>query len=191
MLEANVSRFKVPAGPPVVAPRPQSRPPSCGPDCLTLHLVARTTKGGAGWGGPPGEDWIVFDRAALTKLLPAGSVAVGTAWEPDAAVLAKLLTHCYPETENNDISKNRIDEQAVRATVVSVTDGVARARLDGRLRMKHPFYHKDDDRVVNADLLGYVEFDVTRPHVRALRLVTTRATYGRGEFAVAVREVRP
>src|SRR5437763_11978652 len=37
MLEAAVQRFGVPAGPPVVAAKPQSHAPACGADCLVLH----------------------------------------------------------------------------------------------------------------------------------------------------------
>ena len=75
------------------------------------------------------------------------------------------------------------------ATVLSVNDGVALARLDGRLRMKHTFYHKEDGNVVDANLVGYIEFGVKSKHIRKLRLATDSAAYGGGTFAAAVRSV--
>jgi hypothetical protein len=186
MLESAVKRYNVPAGAPLVKPQPQSACPKCEPGGLVLHVVARSVNGGAGWGGPPGEGWVTLTADDAAKWLPTGEAAVGTAWSVDRAVAEPVLTHFYPETENNDISKNRIDEMSLRGSVVSVRDGVARARLDGRLRMKHPFYHKDDDRFVDATIVGYVDFDVKSRHIVTLKLATDRATYGPGTFAVAV-----
>lgn len=67
-----------------------------------------------------------------------------------------------------------------------------RARLEGRLTMKHTFYpRREDKNVVSATLVGYVEFELGKQRIHALRLVTDRATYG-GEsrhFGVAVRSL--
>jgi hypothetical protein len=52
---------------------------------------------------------------------------------------AKVLSYFYPSTENNDIRTNRIDKQSLRATALSIRNGVVHARLDGSLKMKHPF----------------------------------------------------
>jgi hypothetical protein len=95
--------------------------------------------------------------------------------------------YVYPVTENNDPKKNEIREQALRGKVIGVKDGVAVARLDGRLVMRHDFYHKPSDNVVQTGLVGYVEFDPATGAVRALRLVTDGATYSGGKFGVAVR----
>jgi hypothetical protein len=92
-------------------------------------------------------------------------------------------------TENNDTGKNQIERQEATATVLSVKGGVARARLDGRLRMKHNFYHREDGNVVEAGFSGYVDCEPATGKVRAVRLATTEATYGRGNFGVAVRSV--
>ena len=72
---------------------------------------------------------------------------------------------------------------------MSVKGGVVRARLDGRLRMKHPFYHRDDDNFVEATLLGFLDFESGSGRVVNLQLITTEATYGRLHFGVAVRTV--
>ena len=109
-----------------------------------------------------------------------------------APVTGKVLRHFYPPTENTDLGKNRLDEQALRARVESIREGVARARLEGRLRMKHSFYHKDTDEFVETRLVGFLEFEPGRDKVRSFRLVTDGATYGaagknRHPFGVAVR----
>jgi hypothetical protein len=188
MLEQTIEKLKVPEGKPLIPPVSQAAPPKGGADSLRLHLTARVLRGGA-WGRFPAENWIVLDREQERKLLPVGAVAVGRSWQLDGDTAAKLLVHFYPATENNDLGKNRIDRQVLTARVVSVEDGVARARLDGSLKMKHPFYHKEDDKVVEASLAGYIDFDPAGQRLRALRLVTERATYGGGTFAVALRSV--
>jgi hypothetical protein len=105
-----------------------------------------------------------------------------------------LLTHFYPETENNDVTKNRIDEISLKGTMVSLAEGLARVRLDGRLKMKHPFYHKADDKFVEATLVGFLDIDFRdiepgKQSVKSFRLVTDKATYGKRTFAVAVKSV--
>jgi hypothetical protein len=114
-------------------------------------------------------------------------VKAGTAWDVDPKLTARLLVHVYPVTENNDPAKNDIREQSLRGEVVRVQDGVALARLTGRLVMRHDFYHKPDGKVVETGLLGYVEFEPESGKVRSLRLVTDGARYGGGKFGVAVR----
>ena len=74
--------------------------------------------------------------------------------------------------------------------VTAVDGGVARARLAGRLRMKHDFYpHRPDDNWVEADVVGTLEFEPATGRVRRLLLTTDGATYGRGGLDVAVRLV--
>jgi hypothetical protein len=124
-----------------------------------------------------------------------GDVRPGTSWELDRGLTAQLLTNFYPPTENTDVSKNRLDEHSLKATVVSLHDGVAQARVEGRLKMKHSFYHKDTNEFVETRVVGVLEFEPDRSKVRSLRLVTDQASYGsegknRHPFGVAVTSVR-
>jgi hypothetical protein len=185
LLDEAVKRLKVPAGKPVVPPTCQSVAPAAPPGGLVLHLTARTFRKGGPWSGVS-EDWVTYGRAEVARLLPAGAVKPGQTWEPDAALAARLLTHFYPATENNDVSKNKIEKQSLTAKVLSVKGGVTRARLDGSLRMEHSFYHKKDGKVVVAEFAGYLDFEPATGKVRALRLATQEATY-LGPFGVAVR----
>ena len=91
--------------------------------------------------------------------------------------------------QNNDVRKNRFERLDLQATVMDVNVGVARARLDGRVRLKHAFYHKDDDKVAEMELVGYVDFDTGAGTVRGLTLVTDRGAYGNMPFGVALRLV--
>jgi hypothetical protein len=216
-----VRDLKVGKGDPVVRPKPQSplrESVQAATDSLVLHLTARylqrkgddfvrfdtrsvlgSQKGG-NWGDLPSEGWIVLSHSESLKLLPTGDattardIRAGTSWEPDRVVAAKLLNHFFPPTENTDLAKNRIDEQSLVVRVESVDNGVARARLEGRLKMKHPFYHKDDNNFVSANLVGYLDFEPGGLRIRSLRLVTDQATYGGNVnstqfFGVAVRSV--
>lgn len=205
MLEAAVAQQNLSAGRTLFPPGPQSRKPKTAAEGLVLHLVARNvvkkdgdivpthTKLGetrsAGWGSYPSEDWIKLTKDEAAKLLPAGRVEKGQTWQPDAAVAARLLTHFYPTTENNDVAKNKIHEQELKATIISLDNGIARAQLTGHLVMDHWFYHKADGNQVNTRLAGYLDFDPATARIRALRLITEDATYNRRPFGVAVREV--
>ena len=55
------------------------------------------------------------------------------------------------------------------------------------LRMKHTFYHRDDNNFVDATLLGFVDIEVSTGRIMDWQLITTEATYGRIRFGVAVR----
>jgi hypothetical protein len=202
MLERTVDRLKLKAGKPLVTPAKQAPAPEAGSDDLVLHLIARNvrrqgdqdvphrpklgeTRSG-NWGAYPAENWIILKKEEWKKLLPGGAAKPGGTWDPDPETAARLLKYFYPSTENNDLRTNRIDRQALRATVVSVKDGVVRARLDGFLKMKHPFYHKDDGNFVEAPLVGLMEFDVKHSRIRSFQLATDAATYRRLTFGVVV-----
>jgi len=173
-------------GKPLAEPKAQSAPPGHPKGSLVLHLAARGLGGGGSWDGTA-ENWVVYKPDEVKKLLPVGKIKAGTTWEPDAKLAARLLVFVYPVTENNDPKTNEIREQALSGKVIVVKDGVATARLDGRLVMRHTFYHKPDGNVVDTGLVGYVEFEPATGVVRSLRLATDGATYGGGKFGVAVR----
>jgi hypothetical protein len=185
-LDGIVAKLGSKKGELLVAPKPQSAPLKRDEGSLVLHLAARGLGGGGSWDGTA-ENWIVYTSDEAKKLLPAGPAKVGTAWDIDPKLAARLLVHVYPVTENNDPAKNDIREQALRGEVVELKDGVAVAKLTGRLEMRHDFYHKPDGKVVETGLLGYVEFEPATGKVRSFRLVTDGAKYGGGKFGVAVR----
>ncbi|MBW3625409.1 MAG: hypothetical protein KY468_18595 [Armatimonadetes bacterium] len=204
-LRRNAEALGTTPGAPVVPPSVQSRPPA-DPRSLTLHLTARylerkgddyalVENAGSNWSALPGEDWITLSREQWTGLLPKGKAAVGTTWTVDPSVARTLLSRFYPPTENSDVSKNRIERQAMKGTVIAVRDGIARARLEGSLKMTHSFYGKEDGRYVEADFLGYMEFRPGKGEVRSFHLVTDRAEYKEPEgrslpYGVAVRTLR-
>jgi hypothetical protein len=187
MLKATAGDQKILGGKPVVAPTCQSSHPDCADGDVVLHLTARGSGRGS-WREFPSENWMVLDKAARKAYLPPEGAAEGASWDVDKEAATRVLTYFYPQTENNDVSTNRIDDVALQATVVSVKDGVLRARLDGRLKMKHAFYpHKDDDKMVNASVVGYLDVDLGKRRITSLRLVTDKATYGGEKFDVAAR----
>src|SRR5262245_1497240 len=185
-LDDLVNKLGTKGGKPVVEPTAQARPPEHPKGSIVLHLAARGLGGGGSWDGTA-ENWVVYTPDEAKKLLPAGPAEGGTAWELDPKLATRLLVHVYPVTENNDPKKNEIREQALRGKVLAVKDGVALARLDGHLVMRHDFYHRPDGKVVETGLVGYFEFEPATGAVRTFRLVTDGATYGGGKFGVAVR----
>jgi hypothetical protein len=204
MLEAAADHYMLEAGRTLFPPGPQSRGPKSAPDALVLHLVARNlvkkgdelvpTKAklgetrSAGWGSYPSEDWIVFTKEESAKLLPRGSVETGTTWQVSPDLATRFLAHFYPTTENNNVQKDKIHKQELTGKVVSVQNGVARAKLTGHLIMDHWFYHKADGNQVDTSLTGYLDFDPANSRIQRLRLVTEGATYNRRPFGVVVSE---
>lgn len=188
MLDRTIARLKLEAGKPLVTPKPQSCAPDCERGSLVLHLTSRPLAGGGSWDGIS-ENWIVYEPGEIGGLLSPGKPAVGMTWKIDEKLATRLLTHVYPVTENNDVTKNRILEQSLTGRVLSVDGNRVVARLDGRLKMRHNFYHKDDGNTVEATLAGYIEFTPgERPRIKSLKLATQKATYGGGEFGVAVTQ---
>jgi hypothetical protein len=191
-----VRQLNVVKAEPIVAGAPRSASPRVSAGSLVFHIVARYlerkgdacvpydvkavlgTKKGRNWANLPSQDWVVLSRPEWMSLLPRGEVRVGSTWKPSEDVTAKLLQHFYPPTENTDLKKNRVEKLVIQARVESIERGIARARLDGRMRMKHPFYHRDDDNFVEAGLVGYVRFNTNTREIASLRLVTEDGRYG-------------
>jgi len=191
MLEGSIRKLAVREGQAVVAPAAQCARPSCAAGSLAFHLTARSLDGRGAWSEFPVENWIVLDQNDWKRLLPKPKVRADDSWEIDRDVATRLLTHFYPATENNDVSKNRLERTSLKATVVSVESGLARARIEGELRMRHNFYHKDDGKIVEATVVGFMDFDLEKQTLRSLNLVTDKATYGGGNFGIAMRLVEP
>src|SRR5262245_61257737 len=158
MLEKTIGALKTKPGQPVVAPVPQSRSPPCDQGCLVLHLVARSLDGRGAWSDFPVENWIVLSKAEQQELTVTGEMKPGRSWTIVPSLAEKLLTHFYPATENNDVSKNRLIKQSLQATILSVNQDRVRTRIDGHLKMQHSFYHTDDGKEVDATLVGLLDF---------------------------------
>ena len=138
----------------------------------------------------PSEDWIVLERSEWAKLLPTTEAKIGDSWKLDKGVAANLLKRFFPPTENNELSTNRIDQQTMKATVVSVKDGIVRARIDGSLKMKHGFGPTtNDNSFVDATFVGFMDFEPAKSRIVSLKSVTDKARYFGGDFGVAVRSV--
>ncbi|MBY0521903.1 MAG: sigma-70 family RNA polymerase sigma factor [Gemmataceae bacterium] len=204
-LEWHVLHLNARQGKTLVEPRVLSRPPQADADTLVLHLTARYLKqeGDArvplqlqlgeskdyGWRGYPAENWLVLPRERWLKLLPSRTVRVGTSWVVDPDVSDPLLRCFYPQTEENDLARNRIDDGWIMATVAFVEGDRARIRLDGTLRMKHRFSIVDDDHFVDANVLGTMDVELGARRIRNVRLFTPHASYGGDAFGVAVRSL--
>jgi hypothetical protein len=188
-------------GPTLVVPTPQSRPPASGPQDLVLHLVARTLerrgdalvptayepgKDGSSWNTCPAEDWLVLPPEEWQRLLPPARLEIGQEWPIDQAVAERLLRRFYPQTENNDPRRDHLEEAGLHGRIIALREGRVRAEITGRLRLKHPFTIREDDRRVDATIQGSLEFDLNRRLPPVLRLVTPQATYGKGPIGITL-----
>ncbi len=190
MLERAIARLQVEPGPTIVTPQRQSVPEPHEAGALILHLTSRNIRG-AGWDDFPSESWIAIEKPEIAKLLPAGPVEPGTTWQVDPQIAARILMHVYPTTENNQVAPEKLERHELSGRVVHVENGVARARLDGAMRMKHNFYYRDDGKFVEAQLVGYLDFEPDSGRVRTVRMMTEQATYGTGTFGVTIEAVEP
>ena len=189
MLQKAIDTLGTQRGSPAVIPCAQAPPPDASDGSLPVHLVARSLDGKGAWSEFPVENWIVLTREEQQKIFRAALPKTGDSWPVDAALAEKILTHFYPATENNDVSKNRFFEQRLAATVVDGNAQRVRIRLDGNLKMQHSFYHKDDGKIVEASITGFADLNLSARSITSLRMVTQKASYGGGQFAVAVNSV--
>jgi hypothetical protein len=176
MLQKTVTELSLRPGAPVAKVQPQSAPPVCEEDSLLLHLVSRSVDGRGAWTDFPVENWIVLTADEQKALM---------AEQPDVGVLQKVLTHFYPATENNNVSKNRFADFSA-----TTKRSGSQVQLSGRFKMAHSFYHKDDGKAVEADFIGFAEYDGATGKIAKLQLTTRDARYNGGKFAVAVRSIR-
>jgi hypothetical protein len=205
LLEKVIAEQKLKRGAPVVKPAPQAVPPRAAPGSLVLHLTARKLGPRGSWNQFPSEDWVVLTKAQQGKLFPAGQLKAGTAWTVDKDVAAQLLTHFFPQTETTtpreDVllaadgpHKHRLEKHELKATVLSADKKAARVRLDGSLKLHHKWYRTSKEgphNYVEGTVVGYLDLDPAARCVRALRLVTHQASYGKTPVGVAVRSLGP
>jgi len=177
-------------GPPVFAPHPQSRAPQVPPDAPAIHLVARKLVGRT-WNEFPSENWITLSRQEWDQTLPPVNAQSKTTWQLPAPVATKLAEWIYPQTEDTRrTNRNRVDQADFRFTLVTLSDSLARARIDARVRVRHSFYPgKPAEDFATSDLIGYADFDLAKHQVRRFRLVTHNAEYQGVPFSCSLVSV--
>jgi hypothetical protein len=80
-----------------------------------------------------------------------------------------------------------VDQADFKLTVVAVEGNLARARIDGKIRLMHTFYPGStaQDFAV-SELTGYMDFDFARRRIQRLRIVTNKGDYNTTEFAASL-----
>jgi hypothetical protein len=174
-------------GPPAVAPHPVSLPPAAPADSLVLHLVSRSLAGGS-WHEFPSENWIVLSKAEWQQLLPSAGAARGASWAVPKPVAVKLVEWIYPQNEEKTgVNRSRVDVADIKMTLVTLENGLARARIDGQVKLMHSFYPggKSEDFAIST-LSGYLDFNVAERRIQRMRLVTDKATYVDSPFRASL-----
>jgi hypothetical protein len=188
LLKKVVAQLLTQPGPPAVKPHPQSAAPASAADSMILHLVSRSLAGGS-WHEFPSENWIVLSRAEWTQLLPPGeALTLKSSWEIPRPVAVKLAEWIYPQNEEKtQVNRSRVDIATFRMTVVTVENGLARARIDGKAHLKHSFYPGGEaEDYADSELLGFADFQVAQHRIQRLRMVTTKAIYAGDEFQASL-----
>jgi hypothetical protein len=184
-LKAAIEEQHISPGAPAFPPRPQSVAPEAEPGALVMHLTARGDENLT----YPAETWIVFSPADVSRMLPSEDPKPGTTWTIDKEISARILVHIYPQAISSDHAQNNVfGNQQLTGRVLSVTNGVVRARLDGLVTMKRSYYPQPNPQstLVVATLAGFVDFALHQNHVHAIKLATYKATSDGQEFDVVL-----
>ena len=174
-------------GPPAVKPHPTSVAPEAPADSFVMHLVSRSMQGGS-WHEFPAENWIVLSKSETAQLLPAGTPARGATWQVPKPVAVKLVEWFYPQNEEKTgANRSRVDLADLRMTVTTLENGLARARIAGKVVLQHSFYPngKSED-LAASELEGYIDFRVADRTIQRLRLVTDKAAYNGTPFRTSL-----
>jgi len=185
-LEAAIKKHNVKKGDPLIKPALLSNPPKVKEDSRVAHLVARCTE--RAWMPTPAENCIVFDPEKQKKLLPGGNEKVGASWEIDKDVALEILCRFLPNIENTHFRIDRFKSHSLKATVVSIEKGTARARVEGSFEFKHDFYpgRPETANTSEGNVVGYIDFDPAQRNLKSLKLLAPAAKYGDMRFTVAV-----
>lgn len=195
-----IERYKVKEGKPLVKPGRQVFPAQVPPESLVLHLTARDLgclKAGpaeprardcnvGSWREFAAENSIVFEKAEWSRLAPPPGAA---SWKFPDDIASKILVYFYPQVEANVVANHRVNEGALKASVVSSDKGIVRIRLDGALMLKR--VQEPNAVFVEAPLGGYYDYDTTKRRILAFRLMTENGKCGPRSFGAAVRSVAP
>lgn len=186
-LEQMVSKLHTAPGPPIVKPHPMSRPPADAPGSLVIHLVSRALEGGS-WHEFPVENWIVLSGPEWGQLLPPANAGAKSSWDVPNAVAIKLAEWVYPQNEEKTTdNRSRVDIANFRLTMVTIQGNLARARIEGKIRLMHSFSPGGQSQdFANSELTGFMDFDVAERLIQRLRIVTTKAAYNTTPFATAM-----
>jgi hypothetical protein len=190
-LEGVRRELKTPEGPPAFPPHPAS-PPPVPADSMVFHLVARGSPHNS-WDRLPSENWIVLNHTEWGALLPPEpTVARRSSWTVSRRVSDILLAWFYPQIEEaSQVPRGRIDNSDLRMVVTTIQNGVARARIEGWVKIRIPPVHKGkgEDTFASAPLIGFMDFGPSEDRIQRLGLITKDATYLGYPFDVALRSV--
>jgi hypothetical protein len=203
MLDRNVRALNVQPGKPIV-PAVAQTPPQCLSGDTQVALVARylqrsgdrlvpVESDSGDWTSLPSQEWLSLSPADVRSLTGGANPRPGNTRRVDAGTVNRILSHFYPPTENWEADKNTIRESALTANVSLLDGKIAQITYTGSLKMDHWFYHKPDDRYVEAKIEGYADIDAHSGKLLRIRLATTDGQYrGGGQtlpFGVAVTSV--
>jgi hypothetical protein len=81
-----------------------------------------------------------------------------------------------------------VEQADFRVTVTTVEGKLARARIDGKVRLLHNFYPGGPAQTqpAESELSGYMDFDAAQRRIQRLRIVTDKAQYNNTGFSASL-----
>lgn len=153
----------------------------------------------------PTHEWVALKEDQWRKLLPPANGA--KTWSIDPQVASEMLWLFRPPTHNVRPKRTEITWIKLDASLVSQTDAEATVRLEGSVKINHPFYPvlnipliaprfteqtrnvnvrrfdkaiqsgKPPVMVAESNVIGYFHYDRQKDRIRDLQLVTHGGIY--------------
>lgn len=125
----------------------------------------------------PTEAWITFNERETDSLLPPRGAREGATWKLPSEVARKLFHEFYPPSEVSSPELTQVEAQSLTGRLEVMGETHALVRLEGAFRLRHPWWNAEDEKYVEASVVGFVEMDPRTRGIQWFRLVTYDASY--------------
>jgi hypothetical protein len=140
-----------------------------------VHVWTRCDQAGTNRG--LSHDRVELTAAEWKAFVPAADVRPGTTWSVPEKVAHKLFQYCYPPGPIWKVQDSKVRSGTLKASVVSVSSGKARVKLEGAMELSFPNTGKPTDGRITARLMGEAQGDVEKQTLTSLALVSEQADY--------------
>jgi hypothetical protein len=122
------------------------------------------------------------DRVELTTaegkaFAPPSDSRPGTSWKISEEIAGKLFQYCYPPSPHWRAKDCKVLRATLTATLVAVSAGEARIKLEGEMELSFPHTGKPTDGRVTAHFVGVAHYDRKKEALTSLRLIAEQTDY--------------
>ncbi len=155
-----------------------ARPSAVGPktkDGLLVHVWTRCDQAGTNRG--VSHDRVELTSAEWKAFVPAVDAPTGKTWTIPEAVAHKLFQYCYPPGPIWRVKDCKVLRGVLNASLISVSAGEARIKLEGEMELSFPNTGKPTDGRITARFVGVAHAELSKQTLTSLALVSEQADY--------------